>query len=138
MRKATWIFLIMIIVLSLCGCDTNQNMIGTRFGVVYFNEPKNISKIVCTYDTETQEKEMKIEDVAFIDELCNLIRWKRAGSYFCDCMGDYQITIDDTYLLYLHPDKIVIYTDIEERTGFTVECSQEETRGLYDIIESEK
>ncbi len=136
MKKYILIFLILVITLSFYGCNTAKNMIGTRFGVVYFNESENISEITCSYDSGTQEKEIKIDDATFVDKLRDAISGKRVGSDFCDCMGDYQVTIDDKYLFYLHPDRIVVYTDLEERSGFTVECSEEEMKELYYIIES--
>ena len=51
-------------------------------------------------------------------------------------MGDYQVMIDNKYTFWLHTNKIVVISNTEEFTSFTVECSVKETKELYDIIEA--
>ena len=137
MKKYFVLFLMMIITLSFYGCNTAENMIGTKNGVAYFNKTGNVSEIICTYYSETQDEEIevKLENAPFCDKIGEIIDGKPAGDDFCKCAGDYQVTIDNKYLFYLHEDKIVVFTDMKDYTGFTVECSAEETKELYEIIE---
>ena len=137
MKKYLLLILAFVITLSFCGCNTPENMIGTRFGVVYFNESESISEIICSYHSEPSVKEIKIEDEAFVDSLRDAIDGKIAGDDFCDCEGDYQIKIDNKYYFNLHTDSIVVYTYSDKRISFTVDCSEAEMKELYDIIELE-
>ena len=43
---------------------------------------------------------------------------------------------DNKYTFRLHTDRIVIFSNTKEFTSFTVECSEKETKELYDIIEA--
>ncbi len=131
-----FIFSTLVIALSFCGCNTAKNMIGTKHGVAYFNKPRNTPEIIYTNIMETQGEEAKIEDASFLDKLIAAIDGKPASNDFCNCLGDYQITIDNKYTFRLHTDKIVIITNAKEFTGFTVECSEAEMTELYAIIES--
>ena len=132
-KKYILIFLVLFITRSFCGCTAGDDIIGTKFGTAYFNKPQNTPKFVCSVAFE--DKEIEIKDVSFCDKLIAIINGKPAGREFCKCAGDYQVTIDNKYLFHLHPTKIVVYTDLEEYTKFTVECSEEETQILYQIIE---
>ena len=134
MKKSIPIFLLMIILFSFCSCNKSQNMIGTKSGMAYFKKYEDISEITCSYKKGTQIK----LDETFVDKLRDIINGKQAGSEFCNCKGDYQVMIDNKYLFYLHSDKIVVYTNLEDHSGFTVTCSAQETQILYDIIESRK
>ncbi len=138
MKKCILSFLVLVIILSFCGCEETKNMFGTRFGVAYFNKSENTPQITYTYYSEKQDKEieMKLEDATFCDKLGEIIDGKLSGNKFCNCTGDYQVTIDNIWRFYLHPDRIVVYADLEDYTGFTVDCSEEEMKVLYEIIES--
>ena len=138
MKKRIGILWIMIIAVSLCGCNTQRDRIGKVFGIAYMGDVQETPRITCAYVDEIEVQEYTVEDAAFYEALKDVIDGKRARNYFCDCMGDYQITIDDRYRLYLHPGSITVYTDLEDYTGFTIECSTEETKILYDILESYK
>ena len=134
MKKCMLILLALVITLSFCGCDTASNMIGTKFGVVCFNEPTitPIIKVIC--HKELQEKEVRIQDASFLDKMIAAIDGKTAGDDFCNCLGDYEVMINQ-YTFRLHTDKIVIFCNTEEFAAFTVECSEEEMKELYAIIE---
>ncbi len=136
MKKYFSIFLMVVVALSFCGCNITRDMIGTKNGVAYFNKPENTPKITYTNVNQTQRKETKIDDPSFCDKLIAAIDGKPAGDDFCNCMGDYQVIIDNKYTFWLHTNKIVVISNTEEFTSFTVECSEKETKELYDILEA--
>ena len=135
MRKIGVILLVLSITFSFCGCNTSDRMIYVDNNKVRLSEPDHTP--VITVRTLLNEINFTLEDDSFCDKLSTIINSKTADDKFCYCRGDYQIIIDGIYLLYLHPDKIVVYTDLETYTGFTVDCSEAETKILYDIIEAE-
>lgn len=136
MKKYILIFLMVVITLSFCGCNITRDMTGTKNGVAYFNKPENTPKITYTNEIQTQEKETKIEDASFCDKLITAIDGKPASNDICNCVGDYQVVIDNKYTFRLHTDRIVIFSNTKEFTSFTVECSEKEMKELYDIIEA--
>ena len=152
MKKYSLFLLVLVAVLSFCGCKATENtnssvdpvsiedLIVTENGVAYLRDLEKTLEITCGYFDDDDDKyiEFIIKDPAFYNKLKEIIDGKEAGDEFCKCAGDYQVTIGDTYLLYLHMERIVVYTDIKRYKGFTVECSQEEMQELYDIIESKK
>ena len=135
MKKCVLFILAIVITLSVCGCSSANQMIGTRFGRAYFNPTQQTPEILCTYRNGMETKEIKIEDASFLDQLIAAIDGKRAGDDICDCLGDFRVVIDNQYTFLLHTDRIVIYCNTNEFDSFTVNCSEEEMQELYDLIE---
>lgn len=152
MKKYSLFLLVLVAVLSFCGCKATENtnssvdpvsiegLIVTENGVTYLRDPEKTLEITCGYFDDDDDKhiEFEIKDPAFYDKLKEIIDGKEACDYSCKCAGDYQVSIADNYWLYLHPDRITVNFKLNGYQAFTVECSQEEMQELYDIIESEK
>ena len=184
MKKYSLFLLVLVVVLSFCGCNATENddstegtvstedavsteellatenddstegtvsteddisteeLIVTENGVTYLKDPTKTLEITCGYfdnnEDDVERKEFKIKDSAFYNKLKKAINGKEVCEYSCKCAGDYQVTLNDNYSLYLHPDRITVNIDLNGHREFTVECSQEEMKELYDFIESKK
>ena len=184
MKKYSLFLLVLVAVLSFCGCNATENddssegtvstedvvsteelivtenddstsgttstedvisteeLIVTENGVTYLKDPAKTLEITCGYfdnvEDDVERKEFKIKDSAFYNKLKKVINGKEVCDYFCLCTGDYQVGLNDNYSLYLHPDRITVNINLNGYSCFTVECSQEEMKELYDYIESKK
>lgn len=138
MKKYVSFFLVLVITLSFCGCNNAKNnnteiKLGTKDGIAYFEINGKAPEIIIS-SIEVGTEDIRITDDDFCDKLINAVDKKNAGDDFCYCLGDYQLTIDNKYTIRLHEDKFVIISNTKEFDDFTVKCSKEETKELYDII----
>ena len=156
MKKYSLFLLILVVALSFCGCNATKNadsagdttsaeavvgteeLIITENGVTYLKDSAETLEITCSYYDDVERKEFKIKDSAFYNKLKKVINGKEVCEYSCKCAGDYQIGLNDNYSLHIHPDRITVNIKLNEYNVFTVECSEEEMKELYDYIESKK
>lgn len=132
MKKYFLVFLVLLIVLSFAGCKHTEFAVGIEDDAVYFHEAWRMPEILFA-----ESGDLSIEEKPFVEKLAAVIDGKTPIYDVCNCLPIYHVSIGSyTFALHRHSVEIYIVTEQGEKDRMcSVDCTEEEMRGLFDILE---